>query len=114
MATIWVLRGDHEAPGWQELRTAYEEEKVEIIHLDAKVWAIIDAEEEPSGYEGLTASIPADGMYIDPNGTPLFLVDGSVKQTAKEVVDCLGPEAQAMMEKVGDAETALERLGKVF
>jgi len=114
MATIWILRGDHEAPGWQELRTAYEEEKVEIIHLDAKVWAIVEAEKEPTGYDGLTASIPEDGMYIDPNGTPLFLVGGSVKTTAGEVVEGLGPEAHAVLEKVGDAETVLERLGRVF
>ena len=52
MAKLWILRGAHEAPGWNQLRKAYEDEKVEIIHLDAKVWAIIDAEEEPSGYEG--------------------------------------------------------------
>ncbi len=114
MATIWILRGDHEAAGWQELRTAYEEKKVEIIHLDAKVWAIIDAEEEPTGYQGLTASVPADGMYIDPNGTPLFLVNRSVATTAGEVVEGLGEEAKAVLETTGDAETALERLGKVF
>ena len=114
MATIWILRGDHEAPGWQELRTAYEEEKVEIIHLDAKVWAIIDAEEEPTGYQGLSASRPADGMYIDPNGTPLFLVGGRVVTSAKEVVEGLGGKALEMLEKTGDAETALERLGRVF
>ena len=114
MATIWILRGDHEAPGWQELRKAYEEEKVEIIHLDAKVWAIIDAKKEPTGFEGLSASRPADGMYIDPNGTPLFLVDGRVATTAKEVIEGLGSEALEMLEKTGDAETALERLGKVY
>ena len=74
MAKLWILRGPHEAPGWNQLRKAYEDEKVDIIHLDAKVWAIINAEEEPSGYEGLNAQEPADGMYIDPNGSPLFLV----------------------------------------
>ncbi len=114
MATIWMLRGDHQAPGWNELRKAYEEEKVEIIHLDAKVWAIIDAEEEPTGYQGLTASRPADGMYIDPNGTPLYLVGGSVVTSAEEVIDGLGQEAREMMEKVGDAGTALERLRRVY
>ena len=114
MAKLWILRGPHEAPGWNQLRKAYEDEKVEIIHLDAKVWAIIDAEEEPSGYEGLNAQKPADGMYIDPNGSPLFLVDGGVLPTAEAVIEALGPEAQEMLEKTGDAETALERLRKVF
>lgn len=114
MATIWILRGDHEAPGWNQLRKAYEDEKVEIIHLDAKVWAIIDAEKEPSGYEGLTASPPPDGMYIDPNGTPLYLVGGEVVPTAEALIEGLGPEAHDMLEKTGDAATALERLGRVF
>jgi hypothetical protein len=114
MATIWILRGDHEAPGWQELRTAYEDEKVEIIHLDAKVWAIIDSEEEPTGYEGLTASQPADGMYIDPNGTPLYLVGGNIVTSAEELIQGLGQDAKDMMEKVGDAGRALERLGKIY
>ena len=114
MAKLWILRGAHEAPGWNQLRKAYEDEKVEIIHLDAKVWAIIDAEEEPSGYEGLNAGDPADGMYIDPNGSPLFLVDGEILNSADAVIEALGAEAQEMFEKTGDAETALERLRKVF
>jgi hypothetical protein len=114
MATLWILRGDHQAPGWNELRKAYDEKTVEIIHLDAKVWAIIDAEEEPTGYQGLAASRPADGMYIDPNGTPLYLVGGGVVTSAEAVVEGLGQEAKEMMEKVGDAGTALERLRKVY
>ena len=114
MAKIWILRGAHEAPGWQTLRKDYEDEKVDIIHLDAKVWAIIDSEEEPTGYEGLSAGDPADGMYIDPNGSPLFLANGEVLTSAEAVIDALGAEAQAMLEKTGDAETALERLRKVY
>jgi hypothetical protein len=114
MAKLWILRGAHEAPGWNELRKAYEDEKVEIIHLDAKVWAIIDSEEEPSSYDGLTAREPADGMYIDPNGSPLFLANGEVLTTATAVIEALGPEAQEMFEKTGDAEIALERLRKVY
>jgi hypothetical protein len=114
MAKLWILRGAHEAPGWNQLRKAYEDETVDIIHLDAKVWAIIDAEEEPTGYEGLSAGAPADGMYIDPNGSPLFLADGKVLQTADAVIEALGQEARDMLEKTGDAETALERLNRVY
>ena len=114
MAKIWILRGAHEAPGWNQLRKAYEEEKVDIIHLDAKVWAIIDSAEEPTGYEGLKAAEPADGMYIDPNGSPLYLADGEIMTSAEAVIDALGSEAQEALQKTGDAETALERLGKVF
>ncbi len=91
MAKLWILRGPHEAPGWNQLRKAYEDEKVDIIHLDAKVWAIINADEEPSGYEGLNAQEPADGMYIDPNGSPLFLVGGEVLTSAERGDRGAGP-----------------------
>jgi hypothetical protein len=110
MAKLWILRGAHEAPGWNQLRKAYEDEKIDIIHLDAKVWAIIHAEEEPSGFEGLNAQDPADGMYIDPNGSPLYLAGGEILTSA----EALGPEAREALEKTGDAETALERLRKVY
>jgi hypothetical protein len=114
MAKLWIVRGAHEAPGWDQLRKAYEEKKVDIIHLDAKVWAIIDAEDEPTGFDGLTASEPADGMYIDPNGSPLYLVDGEIVTTAEAVIGALGAEAREMLEKTGSAETALERLRMVY
>lgn len=114
MAKLWILRGVHEAPGWNQLRKDYEDEKVDIIHLDAKVWAIIDAEEEPSGYEGLSAGEPADGMYIDPNGSPLYLAGGEILSSAEAVIEALGSQAQVMLEQTGDAETALERLRKVY
>jgi len=114
MSQLWILRGAHEAPGWNELRKDYEDEKVEIIHLDAKVWAIIDAEEEPTGYDGLHSEEPADGMYIDPNGTPLFLFEGRVIPTAAGLIEALGSKAVELMEQTGQAETALERLGMVY
>ncbi len=114
MAKIWILRGAHEAPGWNTLRKKYEDEKVEIIHLDAKVWAIIDAEKEPTDYEGLAAGPPADGMYIDPNGSALYLADGKILASADEVVEALGESAREMHEKTGDAQLTLERLGKVY
>ena len=110
MAKLWIVRGAHEAPGWDQLRKAYDEEKVDIIHLDARVWAIIDAEDEPTAYDGLTAREPADGMYIDPNGSPLYLVDGEIVKSAEAVIGALGPEAQQMLENTGNAETVLERL----
>jgi hypothetical protein len=114
MATIWILRGDHEAPGWNELRKAYDDEKVDIIHLDAKVWAIIQADDPPGGYQGLAASAPEDGMYIDPNGTPLYLASGEIVTSPEAVIEALGPEAKDLLTKVGDAGAALERLGRVF
>jgi hypothetical protein len=37
MAKLWIVRGAHEAPGWNQLRKEYEDKNVDIIHLDAKV-----------------------------------------------------------------------------
>jgi hypothetical protein len=114
MAKLWILRGDHEAPGWDTLRQDYKDEKVEIIHLDAKVWAILEAEEAPTGYEGLSAKEPADGMYIDPNGSPLYLVGGEVVKSAAEVVEALEINTEDIQGKPSDPETVLERLGRVY
>jgi hypothetical protein len=114
MSKIWILRGALDAEGWNVLRKDYKDEKIDIIHLDAKVWAIVNADKAPTGYEGLQASEPADGMYLDPNGSPLYLVGGEIVATPEELVAGLGEQAQAMMEKTGDALTALERIGRVY
>ena len=34
MSRLWLLRGAHEAPGWQSLRTDQEEDRVEMVHID--------------------------------------------------------------------------------
>lgn len=114
MGKLWIMLGDLEAPGWKILREDYQNEKVEIIHLDPKVWAIVEADEPPGGYEGLRAESPADGMYIDPNGTPLFLLDGRILGSAEELVEGLGDEATDLLSRTGSAEAALERLGRVY
>ena len=66
------------------------------------------------GYDGLHAEEPADGMYIDPNGSPLFLLKGEVVATAEALVSALGRRAEDLMEQTGQAETVLERLGMVY
>ena len=114
MAKLWILRGAHEAPGWNQLRKAYDDKEVDIIHLDAHVWAIIDAAEAPTDYEDLHAEEAADGMYIDPNGSPLFLVGGAVVASAEAVIETLGQEAQDLLADVGEGTLVLERLGKVY
>lgn len=114
MSKLWIVKGDHEAPGWQALRKAYEEEQVDIVHLDAKVWAVIRADEAPTGYEGLQASEPEDGMYLDPNGSPLYLAAGEIVPTPEAVVEALGDEARQLMEKIGDAVTVIERMRRAF
>jgi hypothetical protein len=114
MSRLWLLKGPHEAPGWQTLRTDHEEEKVDIVHLDPEVWAVVRSDDAPSGYEGMTASEPPDGIYLDPNGSPLYLAGGQIVSSGHEVIAALGEQAQQMFEEIGDAEMALERLGRAF
>ena len=114
MSSYWFMTGDFGAPGWDALRKDYDDKKVEIVHLDPKVWAMIEADDSPTGYEGLTASEPADGLYLDPQGNALYMVGGAVVRTAEEVVAALGGEAAAMLDKIGDAHTVLQRLGRAF
>lgn len=114
MARLWLLKGDHDAPGWQTLRSDQEEEKVDIVHLDPHVWAMVEADEPPSGYEGLHASEPQAGLYLDPNGSPMYVVDGAIVPSARAVVAALGEEAVALLDDLGDADRVLERLGRAF
>lgn len=114
MAQLWVLTGDYDAPGWQVLRTDYEAETIEIIHLDAHVWAVIEADEAPTAYEGLSASAPSDGVYVDPNGSPLYLAGGAVVAGPGPVLEALGPKAMELADELGDPNRALEQLGRAF
>jgi len=114
MPTYWLLKGALDAPGWNTLRKDYEDAKVEIIHLDPKVWAVVEADDPPAGYDGLEAEEPADGVYLDPNGSPLYMVNGAIVNSAEEVVAALGKRAQALLEAIGDPHTVLERMGKAF
>jgi len=114
MPKYWLLKGNFDAPGWDVLRREYDDEKVEIVHLDPKVWAMVEADDPPAGYDGLTSVEPADGLYLDPQGNALYLVDGAVVKTAEEVIAALGDEAAAMFEKIGDAHTVLQRMGRAF
>ena len=114
MPKYWLLKGNFDAPGWDVLRREYDDEKVEIVHLDPKVWAMVEADDPPTGYDGLTAAEPADGLYLDPQGNALYLVNGAVVRTAEEVIAALGDEASEMFEKIGDAHTVLQRMGRAF
>lgn len=114
MSRLWLLKGDHDAPGWKTLRADHEAEKVSIVHLDPPVWAILEADEAPAGYEGLVAGDPADGLYLDPNGSPLYVVGCHTVRRAADVVRALGGEADSLMERLKDADAVLDRLGRVF
>lgn len=114
MAQLWLLKGDLDAPGWQSLRADYDAEQVEIVHLDPKVWALVQADTPPESYDGLQATEPPDGVYVDPNGNPLYLVDGAAVADGMAVVGALGDEASRLLEALGDADRVLERLGRAY
>lgn len=114
MSKLWLLKGELDAPGWNVLRKEYEDEKVDILHLDPKVWAIVEADKPPTDYEGVGAVEPADGLYLDPNGSPMYIVGGAIVPSAQEVIAALGNRAQALLDQIGDADTVLERMGRAY
>jgi hypothetical protein len=114
MAPLWLLKGEHDAPGWKKLRQAYQDEEVDIVHLDPQVWALIEAVDAPSGYDGLSASAPPDGMYLDPNGSPLYVVNRECVAGPRELIAGLGEEAISLLEQGGDPISVIERLGRAF
>lgn len=114
MAKLWVVAGDHEAAGWKVLREDYEAENLDIIHLDPHVWAIVERDDAPDGYEGLRAEPVQDGVYIDPNGSPLYVAGGRIVTGPQQVLEALGPEALTAAERLGDPDRALEALGRAY
>jgi len=114
MAMLWLLEGDHDAPGWQQLRSDFEHEAIDIIHLDPQVWAVVEADTAPTGYRGLQATQAADGLYLDPNGSPLYVAGGTVVTSAREVIQALGEPAERLLAEIGDPDTVLERLGRAY
>jgi hypothetical protein len=89
-------------------------EKVEIVHLDPPVWALVRAADPPAGYDGLTAAEPPDGLYLDPNGSPVYLVEGRPVSGPMDVIRALGDEARSLLETVRDPDIVLDRMGRVF
>ncbi len=110
---LWLLRGALDAPGWQALQADQKAERVDIVHLDPPVWALVRADQPPAVYEGLDASEPRDGLYLDPNGSPMYLAGGQPVKGPADVIRALGDEARALLDTVGDPDPVLERLGRV-
>lgn len=111
---LWLLKGHYEAPGWRELERMSKAGELEVVHIDPKVWALIEAGEPPQGHEGITATIPPDGLYVNPSGVPLYIVDGKEVAGPHDVIAVLGKEAQQMLEEIGDPDAVLDRLGRAY
>ena len=111
---LWLLKGGYEAPGWRDLETDAKAGTTDVVHFDRLAWALVNADEPPRVYDGLEPTEPPDGLYIDPNGVPLYLVDRKIVGSAEEVLDALGDEARKLAKELGDADAALQRLGRAY
>lgn len=111
---IWLLKGKPNAPGWHKLQMDDQAKDVDLLHFDRDRWALVHAAEPPEQYEGLEPVVPPDGLYLDNHGRPCYVLDAQEVVTARAVVKGLGGEAAALLEKFGDADMVLERLGRAF
>ncbi len=114
METLWLLKGPYEAPGWKPLEADSRAGKVELLLFDRVAWAMLKGAEAPTQYEGLTATVPADGLYLDDQGRGIYVAGGKHVQGAKDVLALLGPQADELLQKFGDPDVVLERLGRVY
>ena len=114
MEALWLLRGPREAPGWGPLEGDARGDVIDVVLFDRDGWALIRADAPPTKYAGLVPGPPPDGLYLDTQGRSVYLVGGVQVAGAREVLAALGPEAQALFQKIGDPDAALERLGRVY
>ena len=113
-APLWLLKGSRSAPGWGPLESDAKSDKADVLLFDREAWALVRAPEAPASYEGLTPTSPPDGLYLDSQGRSLYLVAGQEVRGPREVIAALGPQALELLQKIGDPDTALERLGRVY
>lgn len=114
MDPLWLLKGDYDAPGWKDLERDSKADAVDLLMFDRLAWALVRAAEAPRRYEGLEPTEPPDGLYLDANGRPIYLVGGREVEGPDEVIDALGEPARALLEAIDDPDAVLERLGRVY
>ena len=114
MNAIWLLKGPYEAPGWKQLEADSRADKAFLLLFDRAAWALIGAPEAPAQYEGLVPSVPPDGLYLDDQGRGIYVVGAQQVKGAADVLATLGPQAQELLQKFGDPDVVLERMGRVY
>ena len=114
MDAIWLLRGPYDAPGWRPLEADSRADKIDLLLFDRAEWALMRAPEAPTQYEGFTVTVPPDGLYLDDQGRGVYVVGAKLVQGPNEVLATLGPKAQELLQKIGDADTVLHRMGRVY
>jgi hypothetical protein len=114
MDPLWLLSGQPDAEGWTQLEIDARSKAIDVLLFDRDKWALARAPQPPGGYPGLTPSEPPDGLYLDNFGRPCYVVDAQEVHSGRAVIRALGAEAERLLEEVGDAAVALERLGRVY
>ena len=114
MDALWLLEGPYEAKGWKALEADSRAKKVDLLLFDRAAWALVQAADAPRQYEGLPPVTPPDGLYLDDQGRGVYVVGAQLVPGPKEVLATLGPQAQELLQKYGDADTVLERMGRVY
>lgn len=114
MDPLWLLKGPPDAPGWGPLQGDAMSKKIKVLCFDRDAWALVQAAEPPTGYEGLSCSEPPDGLYLDNHGRPTYVINRQVTPSARAVITALGEEAVQLLDKLGDPNLVLERLGRAY
>jgi hypothetical protein len=114
MDKLWLMRADHEAAGWKDVERDAKSGALDWRLLDRDAFVLVRGAEPPQGYEGFTVSAPADGVYVDQQGRPVYVVAQHEVAGPEEVIAALGPEAEALLAKLGDGDRVLERLGRAY
>lgn len=114
MDPLWLLEGPPDAPGWLPLQVDAQSKKINVISYDRDRWALVKAAEAPTQYEGLVPSEPPDGLYLDNFGRPVYVAGHKEVHSARAVIKALGPQAEQLLDKVGDPDLVLERLGRSY
>jgi hypothetical protein len=114
MDPLWLLKGARTAPGWRKLEQDSKDDAIVLVIFDRAAWALVQAAEPPDGYEGLVPEEPADGLYVSEQGIPIYVVGRREVRRPEDVIAALGEEAEQVLAEVGDADTALQRLGRAY
>lgn len=114
MEPLWLLEGPREAPGWGPLEGDARAKTIDLLLFDRAAWALVRAPQPPSHYQGLAPATPRDGLYVDDQGRSVYVAGGREVPGPLEVLATLGAQAQELLQKIGDPDTVLERLGRVY
>ncbi len=114
MDALWLLEGPPDALGWGPLEKDARGDQIDVVLFDRAGWALVRAPEGPTRYQGLVPGVPRDGLYLDSQGRAVYLAGGKEVSGPREVLATLGPRAQELLQKIGDPDVVLERLGRVY